>query len=39
MAVVSVCCCVDFSLVWASRGYSLVVVPGLLTVVASFVVE
>ena len=30
-------CCVGVSLVGASRGYSLVVVPGLLTVVASFV--
>ena len=30
-------CCAGVSLVGASRGYSLVVVPGLLTVVASLV--
>ena len=32
-------CCLGFSLVAASRGYSLVVVHGLLTVVASLVRE
>ena len=31
------CCCAGFSLVVESRGYSLVVVRGLLTVVASLV--
>ena len=33
------CCCAGFSLVVESRGYSLVVVRGLLIVVASLVVE
>ena len=32
-------CCRSFSLVVANRGYSLVVVGGLLIAVASFVVE
>ena len=39
LAVLSVCGCMDSSLVWASRGYHLVVVPGLPIVVASSVVE
>ena len=37
MAVLGLHCCVDFSLVVASRGYSLVVVHELLIAVASFV--
>ena len=36
-AVLGLGCCVGFSLVVDSRGYSLVVVLGLLIVVASFV--
>ena len=35
LAVLSLCCCEDFPLVSVSMGYSPVVVPGLLTVVAS----
>ena len=37
--MLSVHCCVEFSLVVASRGYSLVAVNVLLIAVASFVVE
>ena len=33
------CCCVGFSLVAESRGYSLVAMPGILIVVVSLVVE
>ena len=39
MAVLDCHYCVSFPLVTASRGYSLVVVNGLLIEVASFVVE
>ena len=39
MAVLCICCCVGFSLVAASRGYSLAVGHGLLLVVASLVAE
>ena len=39
MAVLGVCCRVGFSLVAASRGYSLVAVLGFLTVGVSRVVE
>ena len=38
MAVLGLCCCAGFSLVEASRGYSLVAVLRLLIVVASPVV-
>ena len=34
LAVLGLCCCMDFSLVAVSRGYSLVAVCGLLVVVA-----
>ena len=37
LAVLGLPCCLDFSLVVASGGYSLVVVCGLLMVVASLV--
>lgn len=36
LAVLGLGCCVDFSLVVVSRGYSLVAVRGLLTAMASF---
>ena len=39
LPVLGLHCCVGFSLVLKSRGYLLVVVRGLLTVVASLVVE
>ena len=39
MAVLDHCCCVGFSLVAASGGYSLAVVRGLLIVMASLVEE
>ena len=39
LAVLGLCCCVGFSLVVASEGYSLVVVCGLLIVLASLAVE
>ena len=40
LAVLGLCCCMGFSLVAVSRGYSLVVVPTrLLIEVASLVVE
>ena len=39
MAIVGLHCCSGFSLVGMSRGYSLVEVSGLLTVVASLVAE
>ena len=39
MAAVGLRCCVGFSLVVASRGYSLVTVHGLLILVASLVAE
>ena len=39
MAVLGLHCCAGFSLVVESRGYSLVAVQGLLTVVASPAVE
>ena len=39
MAVLDLCCCVGFSLVAASGGYSLAVVRGLLIVMASLVEE
>ena len=39
MAALGLHCCSGFSLVAASRGYSLVGVPGLLIVVASLVAE
>ena len=39
LAVPGLCCCVGFSLVVASRGYTLVVVCGLLTAVASPIAE
>ena len=35
--MVSLCCCVDFSLVTGNRGYSLVAVYGLLVAVTSIV--
>ena len=34
LAALGLCCCSGFSLVAASRGYSLAAVPGLLIVVA-----
>jgi len=37
--MVGLCCCEGFSLVVASRGYSLVTVRGLLITVASLVAE
>ena len=37
--MLGLCCCVGFSLVVVSRGYSLVMVPRLLIAVASFVVD
>ena len=39
LTVLGLCCCTDFALVVASRGYSLVAVHGLLIVVASLVAE
>ena len=39
MAVLGLHGCTDFSLVLASRGYSLVVVHGLLTAVVSLIAE
>ena len=39
LTVLGLLCCVDFSLVVTSRGYSLAVVCGLLTAVASLVAE
>ena len=39
LAVLVLCCCMGFSLVVESRGYSLLVVSGLLIEVASLVVE
>ena len=39
MAVLSLCCCTDFSVVVASSGYSLAVVHKLLIVVASLAAE
>ena len=39
LAVLGLCCCTDFSLVVASRGYSLVAVHGFLIVEASLDVE
>ena len=39
LVVLGLCCCVGFSLVAANGGYSLVVVCGLLSVVASLVAE
>ena len=39
LSMLSFCCCAGFSLVVASRGYTLVVVRGLLIVVASLVAE
>ena len=39
MAVLSLCCCTDFSLVLVSRGYSPVAAHRLLTPVASLVAE
>jgi len=39
LAMLGLCCCVDFSLVLASRGYSLAGVCGFFTVVASLAVE
>ena len=39
LAVLDLCCCSNFSLVVASRGYSLVALQGLLLVVASPVAE
>ena len=39
LAVLGLCCCPSFSLVVESGGYSLDMVCGLLTVVASLVVE
>ena len=38
-AMLGLCCCIGFSLIAASGGYSLVAVCGLLTVVASLVAE
>ena len=37
--MVSLCCCVDFSLVTGIRGYSLAAVYGLLIAVTSPIVE
>ena len=37
LTVLGLCCCTDFPLVVASRGYSLVAVHGLLSAVASLV--
>ena len=39
MVVLGLHCCIDLSLVVASRGYFLVSVSGLLTLVASLAVE
>ena len=39
LAALGLCCCVGFSLVVVSRGYSIVVVRQLLILVASLVVE
>ena len=39
LAVLGLCCCVGFSLVVASRSYTLVAVRGLLVAVASLVAE
>ena len=39
LAVLGLCCCGGFSLVEASRGYSLVAVCGLLIAAASLIVE
>ena len=39
LAVLGLCCCIGFSLVGVSGGYSLVAVPRLLTTVAFLVVE
>ena len=39
LAVLGLCCCLGFSLVAASGGYSLVAVSRLLIVLASLVVE
>ena len=39
LAVLGLCCCLGFSPVVVSRGYSLVVVGGLLTGVAFLVAE
>ena len=39
MAMLGLCCCVGFSLVAVSKGYSLVEVGGFLTVVASLVAK
>ena len=39
LAVLGLCCCVGFSLIAASGGYSLAMVCGLLVLVASLVVE
>ena len=39
LAVLGLHCCEGFSLVVASRGYSMIVVPELLIVLASLIVE
>ena len=39
LAALGLCCCTGFSPVAASRGYSLVAVPGLLIALASLVAE
>ena len=39
LAMLGLCCCSNFSLVAESGGYSLIVVPGLLIVMVSFVSE
>ena len=39
LAMLSVCCCLDFSTLVVSRGCSLVAVCGLLPMVASLVAE
>ena len=39
LAALGLCCCTGFSPVAASRGYSLVAVPGLLSALASLVAE
>ena len=39
LAVLVLCCCAGFSLIAASGGYSLAVVPGLLIVLASLLAE
>ena len=39
MAVLCLCCCVDFSLIATSRAYSVVAVHGLLIAVTSLVVQ